>query len=210
GRNRWKVKRPLENSYTTPLVVRRNGATEVLMLGMYGVTAYDLATGQPRWTFDTEELGSIPSPVLAGDRVLIAGRELLALRPRESGPPQVAWRSLKLLTYTPTPVVAGDRVYSIKGEILVCGSLADGKHLWSLRLKGPYSASPVLADGKLYLVNEDGLTAVVRPGEKPQAVATNDLQEPILATPAIAHGAIYLRSEKSLFCIRSSFRSGQP
>jgi outer membrane protein assembly factor BamB len=206
GRTRWRAGRPLENSYTTPLVVRRRGQTEVLMQGMYGLTAYDPATGAPRWTFDAEELAQIPSPVPAGDLILAPGRGLLALRPTEGGPPEVVWKSPRLGSIAPTPLVADGRVYVLKGSILVCGSVANGKELWSERLKGSYSASPVLADGKLYLVNEDGVTTVVRPGAKPQVLAANDLRDPMLATPAVARGAIYLRSDKYLYCVRDPKR----
>jgi outer membrane protein assembly factor BamB len=59
----------------------------------------------------------------------------------------------------------------------------------------------VIADGKLYAVNEEGLTSVVKLGEKPEVLATNELNDTILATPAIADGAIYLRSDRYLYCI---------
>jgi outer membrane protein assembly factor BamB len=206
GRNRWKVNRPLENSYTTPVVIRHHGRAEVLMQGFYGVTAYDPTTGSQRWTYDAEELSLIPSPVPAGDLVLVAGRGLAALRPQESGPPEVVWKSARLATLAPTPLVVGDRIYVLKGNILVCGSVADGKEVWSERVKGEFSASPVLADGKLVVLNEDGVATVVRVGAKADLLATNDLQDPMLATPAIARGAIYLRSDKFLYCIRTSNR----
>jgi outer membrane protein assembly factor BamB len=78
--------------------------------------------------------------------------------------------------------------------------------IWQERVKGPFSASPVLADGKIYLVNEDGLTTVLRPGDKPQILSTNVLGEPMLATPAIANGAIYLRSDQHLYCFSEKKR----
>ena len=77
--------------------------------------------------------------------------------------------------------------------MLVCGDLADGKVLWDQRLKGPFSASPVFADGKIYVVNEEGMTTVFKAGPEAKVLATNELKDTILATPSIANGSIYLR-----------------
>ena len=84
-----------------------------------------------------------------------------------------------------------------------CFEAGDGKVVWQQRVKGPFSASPVASDGKVYLVNEDGLTTVVQDGPRPRILRTNPLGDTILATPAIAGGAIYLRSDKYLYCVRS-------
>jgi outer membrane protein assembly factor BamB len=98
-------------------------------------------------------------------------------------------------------------VYTLKGDVLVCGDVTDGKVLWDVRLKGPFSASPVYADGKLFLVNETGLTTVVRPGPEAKVLGVSDLKDPILATPSIAHDSIYLRSDKFLYRIAQSKKS---
>jgi outer membrane protein assembly factor BamB len=202
GRNRWKVARPADLSYTTPVLARRGGRAEVIVQSPRELAAYDPATGAPLWSTDGEQFADIPSPVLAGDLVLAAGRGLVALRPGASGPPAVVWKSPKYATVTPTPLAHGGRVYAVTGaDILVCGDAARGKELWRLRLKGPFSASPVLVDGRLYLVNEAGVTTVVRLGGEPRVVATNDLKEPMLATPAVARGCLFLRSDRHLFCI---------
>jgi len=113
----------------------------------------------------------------------------------------MAWQTARLSSFAPSPLVADGKVYVIKGDILTCGDLADGKVLWDVRLKGYFWASPLLAGGKLYVVGEDGIATVVRLGAKGEVVATNDMKEKILATPAIANGALYLRSDKYLYCI---------
>ncbi len=203
GRNRWKVERPQELNYTTPVLYQhRDGTVDVLVQSERGLVAHDPRTGAQRWSFDAEPLAAIPSPVVAGDLILAPGRSLVALRPGASGPPEVVWKSPKYASASPTPLVAGDRLYALKGEILVCGRVANGRELWSQRLRGTYSASPVLADGKLYAANEDGVTTVIRLGDRPEVLASNPLDGPMLATPAIARGSLYLRSEKTLYCVR--------
>jgi outer membrane protein assembly factor BamB len=79
--------------------------------------------------------------------------------------------------------------------------VTDGKVLWQQRIKGPVSASPVAAGGKIYLVNEEGVTTVVEAGAQPRVLHTNRLGETILATPAVAGRALFLRSDQHLYCI---------
>ena len=205
GRNRWRVERPLENNYTSPLLVRQGDRTDLVVQALGGLTGYDPETGTRRWEFTDQGIMMVVSPAAADGLILGVGKEMVALRLTDVSPPEFAWRSARLATGTPTPLVAAGRVYVVKdGGILVCGDLRTGKEVWSLRLHGTYSASPVLADGKLYLVNEDGETTVVRPGDRPEQIATNALGEVMLASPAIARGCIFLRSDKHLFCIGAS------
>jgi outer membrane protein assembly factor BamB len=167
------------------------------------LTAYDLATGKVRWSYAAEGLATVASPVVAGDKVLTWGKQSVLLKPTgRPETPEVAWTSnrLKAGGYA-TPVFYQDRIYSLNGEILQCGSAADGKVIWDLRLKGPISASPVAAEGRLYIVNEKGVTQVVQLGDKPEIIAENNLGDLFLATPAIANGVIFLRSDKMLYCI---------
>jgi outer membrane protein assembly factor BamB len=206
GRSRWRVERPLENNYTTPLVVRREHRTDLVVQAQGSVTGYDPTSGEKRWEYAEVGISSIASPLSADGLILATGREMFALLPSDDGIPNVVWRSTRLSSGTATPLATGGRVYTVKdGGILACGNLRTGKEVWSLRLRGVYSASPVLADGKLYLVNEEGETTVVRTGDRPDMnVTTNMLGDTILATPAVSRGCLFLRSDGRLYGI------GQP
>jgi outer membrane protein assembly factor BamB len=207
GANRWKIERPLENNWTTPIIAQRNGRTELILQGMRLLSGFDPNSGEKLWEVEDDGLFTIPSPAVAGDLVLAASRGMIAVKPGANGAAPVAWKTLKLGSSTPSPVVVDGRVYTLKGDVLVCGDVNDGKVLWDLRLKGPFSASPVVADGKLYLVNEEGLATVVQPGATAKVLATNELKDTILATPSIANGSIYLRSDKFLYRIAQSKKS---
>jgi outer membrane protein assembly factor BamB len=95
----------------------------------------------------------------------------------------------------------GDRVFTVNGAgVLTCGEAATGKRLWQLRLKGPFSSTPVAAGGRMYLVNEKGLVQVVDITQSQGALISElDLAQTVLCTPAIANGAIYLRSDGRLW-----------
>ena len=91
---------------------------------------------------------------------------------------------------------------AIKGKPSTASAKAPiRKERWRERLSGIYSASPTLAAGLLYLVNEEGMTTVLKPGREPTRVAANPIEGRTLASPAFVGGAIFLRSETHLYCI---------
>lgn len=213
GQNRWKVPRPRDINWPTPLLVERDGQAEVLFQAPQELAAYDPATGQKRWAYTGEGMSSVPSLAAAGRLLILSGGVALRLpaatasldRGKPETTPQVAWKSTKLRPAYASPLVYEGRLYAVNNSaiLLNCTDLQSGNVLWQQRVKGPFSASPVAADGKIYLVNEDGLTTVLEPSDPPRILSTNPLGEPMLATPAIADGAIYLRSDQHVFCIRA-------
>jgi outer membrane protein assembly factor BamB len=205
GKNRWKVPRPRDTNWVTPLVLERHGRAEALFLSANELTAYDPATGRERWAYRAEGLSptpSVPSPAVA-DGLVVTGNGV-ALRPGE-GPegPEVIWKSNKVRPAYASPLCYNGRLYAVSntGTVLDCFDLKDGKVAWQQRVKGPFSASPVAAGNRLILVNEGGVTTVLEVGPRPRVLATNPMGEEVLATPAIAGGALFLRSDRHLYCI---------
>jgi outer membrane protein assembly factor BamB len=113
----------------------------------------------------------------------------------------------------PTPVVHDGRLYVLKNQgILTAWDLKTGQQLYEQRLSGVtsgFSASPVVADGKLYLPSEDGDVLVVRAGPKFELIATNPMGQPLMATPAISGGLLLVRGERDLFAVGSVRRRAQ-
>ena len=83
--------------------------------------------------------------------------------------------------------------------IASCVDAKSGKVVWSERLGGSCSASPILADGKLYVINESGMVYILGAGEKFNLLSKNNLAERTLASPAAADGALFIRTDKNLF-----------
>jgi outer membrane protein assembly factor BamB len=204
GQNRWKVQRPREINWVTPLLVKNGGRAEVLFQSPKELTAYDPASGRPLWTYPAEELlpfPPVPSPA-AGDALVVLGSGV-ALRPEGNAPPHVAWKARQLRPAYASPLYYRGRVYAVNNSAIVfnCFDGKRGKVLWQERVEGPISASPVAGDGKVYLVNEAGVTTVFRAGDRPEVLSRNELGEGVLATPALVEGAIFLRSDQHLYCI---------
>ncbi len=207
GRNRWRVPRPTGINWVTPLVVEhktKGGVrAEVLFQSGADLSAHDPATGAQRWKFTGKSLATIASPVFAEGLYLVPGQRFLALKPGQpEAPPEKIWDTNKLPTGYSSPACEGGRVYTVSSRGVVnCADAASGKGLWNLRLEGNFAASPLVADGKVYVVSEDGTATALRAGLKPEVLGTSALGETILASPAAANGALYLRSDRHLYCI---------
>jgi outer membrane protein assembly factor BamB len=202
GANRWKLNRPKLANWTSPIPLPPTA--DALAVGIQsgqGLLAVNAANGQPLWEY-ADGAATIPSSVVCEDVVYVPSHGLTALKLDPSGdPPEQIWRSGRLRPATASPVVVADRALVINAAgVLTCGSTADGARLWQLRLKGPFSATPVASGHRLYCLNEAGLLYVVGGlGQTGEVLSTYNLDEPILSTPAIAHGSLYVRSDRHLW-----------
>jgi outer membrane protein assembly factor BamB len=204
----WKTPRPGGGGWSTPLLVAVDGREELVVSGPRRVSAYDPQTGKELWYCEGLDDVICPTPVAGHGLVFVPTRSngpTLAIRPGGQGDvtgTRVAWKSRRGAPYVSSPVLYGEYLYMVNhGGLLTCLEARTGKQVYVERLNGVVSASPVAADGRLYIVNEEGDTYVVRAGPAFELLATNRLGEPCLASPGITDGEIILRSEKHLFCI---------
>jgi outer membrane protein assembly factor BamB len=202
GTNRWRVKRNRDINWVTPVVAQIGGQDVALFQTGADLTAYDPQTGKVLWTYTGGETSSVPSPIPARGLIYVAARQFTALRPGPAGTaPEVVWWTGQMNLNYASPVYYKDRIYGLIRIGVSCVDAASGELVWKQRITGNFWASPVIADGKLYVVTEDGTTTVIQLGDKPKVLGRNALGEQILATPAISGGALYLRSHEHLYCI---------
>lgn len=202
GKNRWRAKRAREINWVSPIVLERDGGAEAVFQTPRDVTAYEPRTGRVLWSLADRGTSEIASPAQGEGLLFVAGRDFLALQPGPGGAAPVAvWKSGKLGSGFTSPAYHRGRVYVTTSVGLRCADARTGKELWFQRIKGPFSASPVIGDGKAYVTSEEGVVTVVRLGEAPEVLSQNEMGQVLLATPSLAGGAIYLRSDQTLFCI---------
>jgi outer membrane protein assembly factor BamB len=220
GKTRWRVNRLTRarfespDAYTTPALLRHAGTNEIIITGGDVVTGHDPATGAEVWRADglnPRNDGSyriVASPIVQGDMIFAPSRErpLLALKAGGRGDvtsSHVLW-SFNNGPDVPTPVTDGTYLYSINDRgIMFCLDAKTGKTVYGpQRLRSAtYSGSAVLADGKIYITDEDGVTSVVQSGPKFALVAENDLGDYTLSSPAISEGQIFVRTASFLYAI---------
>ena len=181
-----------------------------------GRTGHDPKTGAELWRASGLNPGGegnyriVASPVAVGDLVVAPSRvrPMLALRAFGRGDVsgKVLW-SFEQGPDVPTPATDGSLLYVVTDRgVLTCLEVASGHTVYGpQRLAvGTYSASPLLADGRLYVTNEDGLTTVVKAGPKYELLAENALDDFTVASPAAAGGQLFLRTRSALYAIGSA------
>jgi outer membrane protein assembly factor BamB len=203
GENRWRLDRPKEANWASPaLLPGKEGKDLVLLQSNKALAAHQPLTGERVWSMDLPCSG-IPSSTPSGDRIFApaGGVTALDLKPGDTAP-SLAWDSNRLAIGNASPVVHDGKVYVLasRAGVLNCGDVAKGDLLWQLRLSGTFWATPVIANGHLYCVNQDGKVQVVKlGGEKGELVATNEMGDTFLASPAVADNGLFLRSDKYLW-----------
>ena len=210
GKQRWKADRGRDRvSHSTPLVVHGPGGDEVLVNSSERIDVYDPATGALLWYLGAPRQTPIPSAVFH-DGVIFLSRgyrnsDYMAIKPGGRGDvtaTHVQWQAASGASYVPS-ILYYDGLLYMTNEVgvVTCADARTGERVWRHRLEGVFFASPVAADGKVYMVSETGETFVLRAGREPVVLARNDLGERFLASPAIAQGRVYLRSDRTLFSV---------
>jgi outer membrane protein assembly factor BamB len=215
GRELWRANRPEGTNWTGPVVITHAGKKQILVSATKKACGYDLETGKLLWEAKGLGANTIPAPVYAdGVAVVMSGYRdpnLLAIRLGKegdlTGTDAILWQNQRGNSYTPSPVLHDGKFYFLTDSgMLSCFDFKTGKPYYAQqRLPKPYNfkASPVGANGKLYLASEEGDVIVVKMGEKFEVLATNTLDgQMFVSTPAIAGGEIFLRSQTTLYCVR--------
>ncbi|HUE83852.1 MAG TPA: PQQ-binding-like beta-propeller repeat protein [Pyrinomonadaceae bacterium] len=217
GKELWRSARDEQSSWSTPLIVEHAGRPHLVVAATSKVRSYDPATGKVIW--ECGGLGSnvIPAPVyLNGVFYVMSGHrdpKLMAIQPDKKGnegdltdTEAVLWSHTRGISYTLSPVLHDKKLYVVtdSGQVSVFNAVTGEPHYHQVRLPRPYNfkASPVAANGKLYLASEEGDVIILRLGEKFEVIATNTLEDQMfIASPVIADGDLFLRSQDTLFCI---------
>ncbi len=221
GDELWRQPRDEDTTWSTPLIVEHNGQTQVITGATRKTRSYDLETGKQLWEAGGLTRNVIPSPVADEEMVYLTsgfqGQSLKAIRLGATGEVEgtdsMVWQLGRGsgTPYVPSPLLYKDRLYFFSGNeaLLSCYDAKTGKLMTPKPeriegLSGVY-ASPVAADGRVYLVGRNGVTVVIKhaaaPIENFEILATNELGEGIDASPALVGNELFLRGHEHLYCI---------
>jgi outer membrane protein assembly factor BamB len=215
GRELWRQNRDEGTSWATPLVVDHAGRAQVVTSATSRVRSYDAASGDLLWETPGMTQNAIPTPVHADGLVFLTsgfrGNALLAVKLAEAkgdlaATQAIAWRLDRDTPYVPSPLLYGYELYFLKGNngLLSCFNARTGERLYGPeRLEGVPNvyASPVGADGRIYVAGREGATAVVQRGPAFKLLATNTLDDGFDASPVAVDGELYLRGQRFLYRI---------
>lgn len=209
GRTRWRIERPRRANWTSPTILpgKDGRPTLALLQSSAGLTAVDPETGDVVWDF-TEGASTTPSSSVVNGRIYIPSHGITTLETSADGRSFTQlWNSPVLSPATPSAVVMDGLTFSVnRSGALAAGDAATGERVWQLRLKGPFSATPVASNGHLFFFNERGVAFVVKPtAEGGTIVSQFDLEETILCSPAAADNALYIRSDGHMWKFADPF-----
>lgn len=215
GTVRWKTPRNTtaarKFSFSTPLAIEVDGATQVISPGSGFVAGYDPMDGREIWRARYGEGYSvITRPVFAHGLVFVSSsydRPVVhAVKPAgargDVTDSHVAWTHPRGAPNTPSTLVVGDKLYFVSDAgIATCVDARTGTVHWTERLGGGFSASPIAVAGRIYFLNEEGIATVLKAGRTFEVLAKNELGERTLASPAVTHNTLFLRSKAHLWRI---------
>jgi outer membrane protein assembly factor BamB len=220
GKEVWRTPRDEFPSWGTPNVYTGKTRIELVTNASNFIKGYDPMTGKELWRLGGSSKITAPTPVFSDELIVVAsGRRpeapIFVIRSGATGDitldkgqtsnKSVAWSKTARGSYMPTPLIYGEYLYVLANQgVFDCYNLKTGEEVYRQRLPhqgGGFSASPVAADGKIYLSGEDGDIFVVKAGPKFELVATNSMSELLMATPAISSGIMFVRTQHHVFAI---------
>lgn len=216
GKEVWKKERNELTNWTTPLAVKVNESWQVIVNGKHRVYGYDALTGAIIWECTGQTQNVVPTPVLHKDLVFCTsgfrGSKLQAIKLGQTGnltdTPAMVWEVDKDTPYVPSPLCYQGRLYvcSRNKETITCYDAASGKKLYDKttlpELKGIY-ASPIGVAGRVYFVGRNGVTSVLRNGDRFEVLATNTLDDRIDCSPVVIGDSLYLKGKQNLYCLKN-------
>lgn len=202
GDTRWETIRQVGISWASPILAEIEGNPQVILSAEPLVAGYDPETGEELWSVDCM-MGEVgPSPAY-GDGLVYAANEyarLVAIKPGAADP--VVWENDEYLPEIASPVVSGGLLFiATSYGVLVCYDATTGEKYWEEEATQGFSASPMVADGKLYAMDTGGVMHIFSLSKEMKKLGTPVLGERAYASPAFSDGTIYLRGEKYLYCI---------
>jgi len=214
GREVWRKERDERSSWSTPVIVEVGGRRLAVIAATNRTRAYDVATGEVVWEAGGLTPNVIPTPVVGHGMIYVMsgfqGNSIQAIKLTATGDvtgtDQVVWSRRRSAPYVPSPVLSGDRLYMGKSNdaYLSCLNALTGEvHYEDQPLPGVRGiyASPLAANGHLYIVGREGTTLVLKDQPAFEVVATNTLGERIDASPVMLGRELYLRGHEHLYCI---------
>jgi outer membrane protein assembly factor BamB len=220
GRTVWKTERDELPSWGTPTVAMTPTGPVLVTNASNFIRGYDPHTGKELWRLGRSSKITAPTPIFSDDLFVVASgrgperpifvvrsnaRGDLTLPDGKSESEAIVWSRTGRGSYMPTPISYKGNLYVLSNNGLFDAyNLKTGAEVYRQRLPligSGFSASPVAADGKIYLSNEDGEILVIAAGDRFEHIATNSMGELLMATPALSDGVMYVRSAQSVIAV---------
>ncbi|MFK5924534.1 MAG: PQQ-binding-like beta-propeller repeat protein [Verrucomicrobiota bacterium] len=202
GQKRWRTPRDFGASWSTPLVFNSGERDEVVLVADPMVVSYDPKNGKELWRVECLEGGEIAPMAVYMDGLLYVAADYVKVAAIDVKKHEVVWETSDMIPGIATPLVMGDYYIGGLGDGgIICYNAKSGEEVWMADTDDGFYASPILADGKVYLADRTGVMHIFEPGAEYKALSTPALGEVIVSTPAAMGDTLYVRGMKNLYRI---------
>jgi outer membrane protein assembly factor BamB len=202
GETIWSTDRNVKISWASPVCVNTGAKNEVIIAADPIVASYDPITGDENWEIDCI-FGEVGPSVAYSDGIVFAVNEyakLAAIKIGES--PEILWEDDEYLSDVPSPVATNELlIMATSYGVVVCYNSKTGEKYWEQEFDNGFYSSPMLADNKIYLMDMQGITHIMKAGKQYELMGEAPIGESAMTTPAFSDGRVYIRGNKHLFCI---------
>ncbi len=216
GETRWRQEREIDyrtdngdyyKAYSTPMLTMWDEQVQLISPASKATLAYRPQTGEMLWRVSYDEFSGTARPIRHDDLVLLSTgfsrAKMLAVQLGGQGDlteEHIAWQQDRYVGSKPSPLTHAGLVFNVHDDgIVSCSQAQDGELLWRHRLGGNFTASPVLADGRLYLLDEQGSGYCLAADAEGTILAQQQLDEGCLASPAILESSLIIRTRTHLY-----------
>ena len=200
----------LRKAFATPHVVMVEGKPILISIGSKATYGYDPFTGREIWRVEEPSNFSGSTRPVAGQGMVFypsgfSTGELLAVRPDGTGDvtaTHVVWRVSRSVPKKPSLLLVDGLIFMMGDTgVASCLEAGTGQVVWTARVDGSYSASPVWAEGRVYFFSEEGKATVIEAGRRFKVLAESELDDGFMASPAVGGNALFLRTRTHLYRI---------
>lgn len=202
GESLWDVDRPVHISWASPALIEVDGKIQIVTTSDPFVMGHDLETGAEIWRVEAM-MGEVGPSIAYEDGLVFASNEyarLVAVEPKPDT--EYTWEDDEYLSEAASPVAYDGLLYlATSYGVLVCYDTKTGEKQWEMEFNEGFYSSPMIADGKLYIVDLAGITHIIKTGREGTVIGEPALGEGGYALPVFADGVVYLRGSEHLYCI---------
>lgn len=202
GETVWDVDRPVHISWASPALIEVDGKIQIVTSADPYVSGHDLTTGAELWKVEAM-MGEVGPSIAFSDGLVFASQEYartLAIDPKSVE--EYVWEDDEYMSEVGSPVAHEGLMYMATSfGVVVCYDAKTGEKKWEEEFDNEIWSSPVIAEGKLYIMDKEGICHIMKADASGTIIAEPELGEQGFALPAFADGALYLRGTKNLYCI---------
>ncbi len=202
GETLWDVDRPVHISWASPTLIEVDGKMQVVTSADPFVSGHDLETGAELWKVEAM-MGEVAPSIAFDNGLVFATNEyarLVAVKPEPGA--EFIWEDDEYLAEVASPVAYDGLLFvATSYGVLVCYDSSTGEKYWEKEFNDGFYSSPMIADGKLYIIDVGGITHILKTDKTGTIISELELGEGGFALPAFADGMIYLRGVSHLYCI---------